>query len=355
VNRYVNPAADLQIDGVREQSIDLLPLSAAQLGIWFAHKTSPSAAAYNIGEYVEIKGPIDPLLFERALRIVLCEAETLHVQILEPGDGQPRQFVGTPPGWSMAFVDLSGEPDARAAAEAWMKADLAQPIEPSCVPLFGFALFKAAADRFFWYARYHHVVMDAFGMWLVARRLAQIYSHLSSSGSTDNEPFPPLAVLLKEDSAYRSSEQFTQDAKYWCDYLADRPRPISLGAASCNPSNGVLRRTTYLPLSTRNVLRSLAERTGTSLSRVLGAAFAILLHRRSGETDLVFGLPVTARAGAARSIPAMTSNVLPLRLIVHPSMTVAEVVAQARSQIQHALEHQAYQIADVSCEVRGLG
>ena len=36
-------------------------------------------------------------------------------------------------------------------------------------PLFGFALFKAAADHFFWYARYHHVVMDAFGMWLVAR------------------------------------------------------------------------------------------------------------------------------------------------------------------------------------------
>ena len=60
-----------------------------------------------------------------------------------------------------------------------MRADLAQPIEPTRGPLFAFALFKASSDRFFWYARYHHIVMDGFGMWLVARRVAEIYTRLS--------------------------------------------------------------------------------------------------------------------------------------------------------------------------------
>ena len=57
-----------------------------------------------------------------------------------------------------------------------MKADLAQPIDPTRGPLFGFALFKASATRFFWYARYHHIVLDGFGMWLVARRVAEVYT-----------------------------------------------------------------------------------------------------------------------------------------------------------------------------------
>ena len=59
-----------------------------------------------------------------------------------------------------------------------MKADLARPIDPTRGPLFGFALFKASATRFFWYARYHHIVLDGFGMWLVARRVAEVYTAL---------------------------------------------------------------------------------------------------------------------------------------------------------------------------------
>ncbi|MGA6966304.1 MAG: condensation domain-containing protein, partial [Xanthobacteraceae bacterium] len=78
MNKYINPVSDLndgsanglQLDWVRA---DALPLSAAQLGIWFAQRIGPSASAYNIGEYIEIKGSIDPILFERALEQVICE------------------------------------------------------------------------------------------------------------------------------------------------------------------------------------------------------------------------------------------------------------------------------------------
>ena len=90
--------------------------------------------------------------------------------------GEPAQTVGEPTAWSLPIIDVSAEPDARRAAETWMKADLAQPIDPVRGPLFGFALFKASATRFFWYARYHHIVLDGFGMWLVARRVAEVYS-----------------------------------------------------------------------------------------------------------------------------------------------------------------------------------
>src|SRR5262245_9578742 len=209
-------------DWTAQDSIGL-PLSSAQLGIWFAQQLNPSSAAYNIGEYVEIHGALVPALFERALRQVVAESETLRVRIIEH-EGHPRQVVGAPPAWFLPTTELSSQPDARAAAETWMKSDLARAVDPIADPLFAFALFKVSNEQFFWYARYHHIIMDGFAMWLVARRVAEVYSQLSVGQSAQTGAFGSLDILLKEDRAYRASDQFLQDRQYWSDYLADQTR-----------------------------------------------------------------------------------------------------------------------------------
>ena len=129
-----------------------LPLSAAQLGIWFAQELAPSNVDFNSAEYVEIFGAVDPAIFETALRCVVAEADVLSVRFVNHTDG-PRQVIGDLPDWSLPFIDVSAEPDPLAAARAWMDADRARPIDLLRGPLFAYALFKAAADRFYWYAR----------------------------------------------------------------------------------------------------------------------------------------------------------------------------------------------------------
>src|SRR3954468_11888526 len=73
-----------------------LPLSDAQLGIWFAQTIDPSSPAFNLAEYLEIAGPIDAAFFETALRQVVDETETLRVRFVTTPDG-PRQIIGAAP------------------------------------------------------------------------------------------------------------------------------------------------------------------------------------------------------------------------------------------------------------------
>src|SRR5256886_1121415 len=113
--------------------------------------------------------------------------------------------------------------------------------------------------------------------------------------------------------------------------------------------------TTLFRSSRVNDLRAIAQRTGTSLPQVISAASAIFLHRLTGTEDLVFGLPVAARDGASRCIPGMVSNVLPVRLAVHPSMTVSEVIGQTSWQMRRGLKHRRYQIADLRRDLGGIG
>ena len=67
------------------------PLTAAQRGFYFGQKIAPTANM-NLAEAVEIRGPIDPEVFQRALRQVVVEAEELRIRIVEE-DGKPQQIV----------------------------------------------------------------------------------------------------------------------------------------------------------------------------------------------------------------------------------------------------------------------
>jgi len=323
-------------------------LSSAQLGIWFAQKLNPASPAYNIGEYIEIDGAIDEALFERALAQVVAEADVLRIQIDEQS-GEPRQVVGAAGAWSLPAIDVSRESDPRAAAEAWMQADMVRAVDLTCGPLFQFALFKASAAKFFWYARYHHIVMDGYGMWLVARRVAEIYSKLAAGRASHDDPLRPLVDLLDDDAGYRTSERVAQDRRYWIKALAAPPESGSLTFSDRSPvhSKRFLRDSTYLPHASVVALRATAKRAGTNLARLLSAATAILLHRLKGTDDVVIGLPVAARRDVVRRVPGMASNVLPVRLSVHSGMTVADLVGHTAAQVREVLEHQHYQLADL--------
>src|SRR5262249_60350983 len=129
---------------------------------------------------------------------------------------------------SMTLFDVSADLDPAATAGAWMKAGLAKPVDLLRGPLFRFALFKVAPDRFLWYQRYHHVLIDGFGVVLFKRRVADIYTALVNKLPCGGNPFGSLAVLLEEDAFYRASERFARDQRYWLEYLADRSEPVSL-------------------------------------------------------------------------------------------------------------------------------
>ena len=271
------------IGGIDEREMRL-PLSAAQLGVWFAHKIDPANPIYNIGQSIEIHGPVDPSLFNAAVTQAVIDTEALQVRFLEESDG-PRQVIGPPSEISVPLVDVSAELDPQAAAEEWMKADLANPVDLLRGPLFRFALFKAAPARFFWYQGYHHVLIDAFGRALFKRRVADIYTALVNKLPCSGNPFGSLAVLLEEDASYRASERFARDRRYWLEYLADRPEPVSLSGRPATNCSCFLRQSAHLPPSSAETLRSVAHRARAGLPQFIVAATALYLHRLTSAQD----------------------------------------------------------------------
>ncbi|MEU2393372.1 amino acid adenylation domain-containing protein, partial [Streptomyces sp. NPDC007369] len=328
---------------------DSLPLTAAQREIWLAEQRARTALdAYRIGDYLEVHGPVDADLVETALRRVVDEIDALHVTFVHDGQ-EPRQIVRAAWDWEPTRLDLSTEPEPRAAALAWMARDRMRPLDLARDPLFSLALISLSPVHHILYQNYHHLVMDGFGLSLVRRRITRIYTALAAGGAVPPSPLRSLDDLIRSDADYRASEQFTSDRSYWTDRLADRPEPTQLTGRASRSAGGP--RSAVEPAVLRvDVLRSAAAETEAHWSRALIAAAALYAHRLTGDRDVLIGLPVTGREGAERALmsaPGAVSNVVPLRLSVRPDTRWQDLVAEVAQEADAALAHQRYRSEDM--------
>ncbi|MGI5452417.1 amino acid adenylation domain-containing protein [Streptomyces sp. CA-249302] len=328
-----------------------LPLTAAQSGMWYAQALDPLSPAQNTAECLEIDGPIDPELFAEALRRVADEAEALRVRIQDTPDG-PRQHIAEPVQLPLTVSELHTE----AEAEAWMRADLAEPTDLATGPLFRHALFRVGEHRWLWYQRIHHLVMDGYGYSLLVRRTAEVYSALARGEDPPPRTFGGLADLVADDTAYRSSPAFEADRAHWTRAFADRPEVPRLAGRGALPSRSFHRHTAHLAPDTTDRLRDLAARLRATWPDVLIAAQALCTARATAQPDVVLGLPLMGRMGSvALRVPGMVMNVLPLRLTVPPEASFAELVRQVVLGIREARRRQRYRYEDIRRDLGLLG
>ena len=226
-------------------SVQECQLSVAQSGIWLAQALDPASPAFNIAEYVDIRGPLRQDLFALALRQVVNESDALRLRISAYPEGA-RQSIAAFPDWELPVVDLISDADPLAAANVWMRKDLMRPLDPNRDSLFLYALLRLGPERFFWYVRYHHLCMDGFGGALIAKRVAQVYSSLVQNSSVPPATFQSSFNLIDEEEKYRRTG-LGRDRAYWLAALSDLPDVVTLSGKPPIKSRTFIRHSGCLP------------------------------------------------------------------------------------------------------------
>ena len=318
----------------------LLPLSTAQRDVWHAQLLEPNRSIYNIGGYVAIDGAVDRAAFERALRQVIDEADSLHLMVVDTPAG-PRARVNRRHA-DIPFLDFSTHADADAAALAWMRAEAAKPFDLFAGPLFRHALLKIGDHRYAWFASLHHLVTDAFGMSMFVRRLGAVYGEQLGAP----QKFTPATSwrdYLLDEAGYLESDACEHDRVYWREQLESHPDTAALsGRTPARPGEVIVSIARVAPAVVRRLERVGAASHAT-LAAVVLAATAVQLARRTGLRDIVLGVPMSGRTSPLlRRVYGFLSNVVPLRLDVDPYAPVAALVKQAGARLRQALRHQRY-------------
>ncbi|MBE8520678.1 amino acid adenylation domain-containing protein [Amycolatopsis sp. H6(2020)] len=328
-----------------------LPLSTAQTDVWYDEQLSGGGLAYAMADYLDITGPLDVEVFQTTLRALADEAECFRARFVEV-EGEPRQLIEPLTELPIRYPDVTGEADPESAALDWMHEDMRHPFSLEDFPLFRGALIKVGERRHFWYLTTHHLIGDGFSAAICHRRLGELYNALLAGEDPGPTALPPFRLLLDADLAYQDSPHRVRDKAFWGRHFDTTPDLVSLSGKEPAPARGFLRRTMVLPPETAKAVREAAAGAKVTLPTFFIAAMAAYTQRLSGIKDLLLTVPVAARAGVrSRATPGMVANYLPLRMVVEPQTTIAELLAQASRELAATLKHQRYHVNQIRRDI----
>ncbi|MCG1031415.1 enterobactin non-ribosomal peptide synthetase EntF [Bacillus amyloliquefaciens] len=320
------------------------PLVAAQPGIWMAEQLSDLPNAWSVAHYVELTGPVDAPLLAKAVVAGMMQADTLRMRFTED-NGEIGQWVdesATLP--EPQIIDLRHHADPHAAALATMQADLNQNLRvDSGQPLAFHLLLQVADNRWYWYQRYHHLVVDGFSFPAITRQIAAIYRAWSKGEATPESPFTPFAEVVEEYQRYQQSEAWARDGAFWAEQRKQLPPPVSLSSA---PLPGRAATTDILRLkltADRHAFSQLANNSQSQRTDLALALVALWLARLTGRMSYAAGFIFMRRMGsAALTATGPVLNVLPLAVNINPQETLPELAQRLAGQMKKMRRHQRY-------------
>jgi hypothetical protein len=173
---------------VAGHAVDRWPSTAAQAGIWAGQRLDPTNPAYSAAEYVVLRGALDTGAFEAALRRTVAEAPALHARFPD----QDTQVIAEVDDWPLATPRCADLADAA----AWMRADLAAPVDPRTGPLFANALIACGPETHLWYQRIHHIAADGYAFAMLGRRVAEHYTAQVTGADPGRGRFAALRPVI---------------------------------------------------------------------------------------------------------------------------------------------------------------
>jgi pristinamycin I synthase 3 and 4 len=322
------------------------PLALTQQRLWFLNQLLPSSAAYHEPTALRLEGGLDSASLSRALDEIVARHEALRT-VFAAAEGEPYQVVQPPRPLDLELLDLSAlEGAARETALAEALAETAgRPFDLRAHWPIRTRLIRLSPLDHVLLIVTHHIASDGWSDGVLFRELAVLYDAFFAGWPS---PLPPLAVQYGDFAVWQrrrlAGGELDRQLAYWRRQLAglpaevtfptDRPRPVA-------PTHRGAREARVFPKALPEGLKAFGRSENTTLFMVLLAGFLALLHRYTGQPDVVVGSPIAGRTRVEiEPLIGFFVGTLPLRGDLSGDPTVREHLRRVREVALAGYDHQ---------------
>lgn len=316
---------------VRTGRAERSPLSPAQRRLWYLSRLAPQSPVYHVSVAMSCPDDLDLDRLGECLTGLVARHEALRTRFVDDA-GEPYQTVAEP--WPVRVEETRVPADRLAEA---VRAEAARPFDLTAGRLLRARVLRADTTATLVLTT-HHIVVDGWSLDVLFGELEQAYAGV--------EPAPPTLrytdfVAWQRDRL--AERAYAAGLDYWRDKLAGAPA-LELPGDLVRPaeptfSGGML--TFHWDQALRQALVALGRRHAATLFMTLLAGFSALLHRVSGQTDLVLGTPVAGRdRPELESVVGFFINIMPIRVDLTGEPTFAELLARVRAEALAGYRHQ---------------
>lgn len=320
-------------------------LSPMQEGMLFHTLLTPETRPYFEQGVFTISGKIHYEHFKSAWRRAVDHQPSLRTAFFWKDLERPVQIVHRRLEFPIVWEDWSthSEAEREDLFRKFLREDRERGFELSRPPLLRLSIFQWAEKKYKAVLSFHHLLLDAWSLQLLLRGVMAYYQSLCAGVEIELEPSRPyrdyIGWLQRQDLSLAES--------FWRQELAGFVEPTRIGALyparSIAPDQEFSTAKFPLPADLSAALRSFAARNGVTLNTTVQGAWAVLLARHTGSTDLVFGSTVSGRPAelsGVENIIGLFINTLPLRIPVPRNESISSWLKAIQNQQQQAVKYQ---------------
>ena len=324
----------------------VLPLSFAQQRLWLIDRLAGSSQ-YNMPFAFRLRGLLNREALQRALDTIVARHEVLRSVFRTRDDGEAFVVVQAASSIPVTVIDLM-HLDVAAREErvhALAAADATRPFDLGNDLMLRASLLALSGQEHVLLFNMHHVASDGWSTGVLTTEFATLYDAFSRGA---DQPLPALPIQYADFAHWQrqwlQGEVLTQQLDYWLNQLNGLPAVhglhLDFPRSAVERFAGALH-SQHLDQTLGQRLRKLSLERGTTLFMTLQAAFAVLLARCSGETDIVMGTAIANRTQAELSpLIGFFVNTLVLRSDLSGNPSFSDLLQRTRKTALEAYEHQ---------------
>lgn len=324
-----------------------VPVSYRQEQIWLHAQMAPDVPLYNETLTVHRVGPLDAAALERSLTEIIRRHEAWRTTFAM-ADGEPIQIIHPDPKISLPVVDLRALPEVKREKEALRLAteDALQPFDLAQGPLLRAKLIRLADEEHRLFLTLHHIIFDTVSIYRVF--LPELISLYEAFSADEPSPLSEPALQYADYALWRrqwlQGDVLSEQMSYWRQQLGgelpvlqlptDRPRP------PVQTFRGAMQKF-FVRKEVADALKQLSQRQGVTLFMTLLTAFNILIHRYTGQDDLLVGCAVGGRnRSEIQNLMGYLLDTLVLRNNLSGNPTFRKLLARVREVTLGALANE---------------
>lgn len=331
-----------QSSGNGDSQLELL--SVGQQALYFLHTIAPDSPAYNCASAARIRSAVDVAAVRQAYQELISRHDSLRTTF-EMRNGQPQRRVHVDGDLDFRQISADGWDEAR--LKAAVVEEYERPFDLENGPLLRVRLFSVTETDHVFLMVLHHMVFDAWSLWLVQDEFRDLYRQYTGGKTA---LFPALQAnygdFVSEEQALRHNERGQRLWQYWQNRLAGELSPPELPTDRPRADRPSQRGATHrfrVPRELSTRLRELAKSQGATPFVLLLTIFKTLLHRYSGQDDLLVGITTSGRTKSEFTrVVGYFVNTLAIRTDVDTDSTFLDLLAHVKQRTLEAIEHQDY-------------
>jgi len=320
-------------------------LSFAQEQLWFLDQLAPGSPVYNIVDVIPIDGKYDAAAMGRALAELVRRHEVLRT-VFPQRNGHPIQSVLPTVDLALSELDISSLP-AQEREREWarvVREEGRKPFDLSHAPLFRGTLVHASHQEHRLLLTIHHIVADEWSMELIHQEVTQLYEAFRRGRAS---ALPDLPIQYADFACWQrewsQGDVLQQEISYWKTELAGAPPVLDLVTDRPRPAVQSFRGATeffQLPHRLREQIKALGRQEQATVFMALEASFAALLHRYTGQDDILVGTPISGRTHSeTERLVGCFLNTVVLRSRFTDDLTFRSLLQQVRDRALGAYAH----------------